>query len=135
MDAIARINELLDDTDGATKGTSMRLPKALVEATSLAVKELGVAPSSTALTIEALRHFLEARVMQAALDEHYEEYPESRPSLADLAIAAAKLDGHPLATRQKLIRRAAKEFEADHPGVWDPDAVLFRAEGMASAVA
>jgi hypothetical protein len=37
--------------------------------------------------------------MQAALDRHYEEYPQSRPSLADLAVATAELDGHPLANK------------------------------------
>ena len=107
MDVFARINQLLDETDTTTTGTSMRLPKALIEAASLAVNELGLAPSATALTIDALRNWLEAVVMQRALDEHYAAHPEIRPSLAEVALAAAQLDGHPLANRPKLIRRAS----------------------------
>jgi hypothetical protein len=97
--AIERISELLDNPDPGTANTSMRISSALREAAALAVKELGVAPSTTALTSSALRSVLEGVVMQAALDRHYEEYPQSRPSLADLAVATAELDGHPLANK------------------------------------
>jgi len=135
MDSFAKIRELLDDPDTTTTGTSMRLPKSLVEAASLAVKELGLAPSATALTVEALRNWLEFVVMRQALDEHYREHPEVRPSLADVALAAAKIDGHPLAKRAGLIRRAAKEVAAAHPDVNDPDVVLIWAEALASVAA
>ena len=56
----------------------MRIPKALREAASLAVKELGVAPSATVLTPNALRAMLQGTVMLAVLDRHYEEYPVER---------------------------------------------------------
>src|SRR5580658_5530927 len=94
--AIDRINELLGSTDPETVNTSMRIPSTLREAAALAVSELDVAPSTTILTANALRAMLEAAVMYAVLDRHYEEYPESRPTLADLAIATAELFGHPL---------------------------------------
>ena len=94
---IGRISELLDGSGLETSNTSMRIPTALRDAAALAVRELGVAPSTTALTAAALRATLEAVVMQAALDEHYDRYPGSRPGLGDLAVAAAELDGHPLA--------------------------------------
>ena len=76
----------------------MRIPTALRDAAALAVQELGVAPSATALTAAALRAALEAAVMQAALDDHYERHPDARPNLGDLAVAAAELDGHRLNT-------------------------------------
>jgi hypothetical protein len=58
-ETIDRINELLRSTDPETANTSMRIPKALREAAALAVSELGVAPSTTILTSNALRTFLE----------------------------------------------------------------------------
>jgi hypothetical protein len=98
---IERISELLDDGELETSNTSMRIPTALRDAATLAVKELGIASSATALTTTALRATLEAVVMQAALDDHYERHPQARPDLGDLAIAAAELDGHPLADRHE----------------------------------
>jgi hypothetical protein len=123
--AIDRISELLDSPDPGTANTSMRIPSALREAVALAVRELGVAPSTTALTSRALRSVLEAVVMQAALDRHYEEYPQARPDLADLAVAAAELDGHPLASRPDHIRRSAAEIQQRHPGASPEDALLW----------
>jgi hypothetical protein len=132
--AIDRINELLDSTDPETVNTSMRIPGTLREAAVLAVNELGVAPSTTVLTANALRAVLEAAVMQAVLERHYEEYPESRPTLADLAIATAELFGHPLAGQEELIRRSAVEVQQRHPNA-DPQDVLLWAEALTSAEA
>jgi hypothetical protein len=132
--AIERINELLDSADPATTNTSMRLPAALREASSLAVKELHAAPSTTALTSRALRTMLEAIVMQSVLDAHYGQHPEARPDLADVAIAAAELDGHPLAARPDLLRRAAAEVVEKHPDA-DADDVVLWAEARAAASA
>ena len=128
---IARINKLLDAEDDATVGTSMRLPPSLREAASLAVDELHVARSTTALAADALRSRLEAIVMQAALDEHYAANPQARPSLADLAVAAAQLDAHPLASQPDVLRRAADAIVARHPHA-DADDVLLWAEALAS---
>ena len=124
---IDRINELLDSTDPETINTSMRIPKALREAAALAVIELGVAPSATVMAANALRTLLEAVVNQAVLERHYEEYPEFRPTLADLAIAAAELDGNPLAQRPDLLRQFAAEIQQRHPGA-EPEDVLLWAE-------
>jgi len=130
--AIERINQLLDRQDHETANTSMRLPAALREAAAVAVKELGAAPSTTALAASALRATLEAIVMQAALDGHYAQHPEARPALADLAIAAAEIDGHPLADQPDLLRRAAAEIITRHPGA-DADDVVLWAEARAAA--
>jgi hypothetical protein len=126
-DTIERINALLDDADPETSNTSMRIPRALRDAAALAVQELGVASSATALTSAALRASLEALVMQAALDDHYRRHPDARPDLGDLAVAAAELDGHPLAAHPELIRRSAAEVAARRPNA-TPDDVLLWAE-------
>lgn len=123
--AIDRINELLDSTDPETVNTSMRIPRPLREAAALAVSELGVAPSATILAANALRTLLEAVVTNAVLERHYEEYPEFRPTLADLAVAAAELDGHPLAEQPELIRKAAAEIEPRHPNAYPEDVLLW----------
>jgi hypothetical protein len=132
--AIERISELLDDGELETSNTSMRIPTALRDAAALAVSELGIAPSATALTTAALRTTLEAVVMQAALDAHYERHPQARPDLGDLAIAAAELDGHPLAGQPGRLRQAATEIAANHPDA-SPDDVLLWAEARARPAA
>lgn len=124
-EAIDRLNELLDSTDAATVNTSMRLPHALRDAAALAVQEFGVAPSTTVMTANALRSMLEAVVMQAVLDLHYTEYPETRPSLADLAVAAAELDEHPLAGQPDVIRRYASEIVERRPNASPEDVLLW----------
>ncbi len=133
--AIDRIIELLDSSKLETVNTSMRIPNALIgEAATLAVDELGAAASTTALTTAALRATLEALVMQAALEHHYEHPATRRPSLADLAIAAAELDGHPLAGEPERLRRAAAEIVQRHPHADDDDVLLWaEAQSLASA--
>ncbi len=132
--AIERISELLDQGMRETSNTSMRIPTALRDAAALAVRELGVAPSATALTTAALRATLEAVVMQAVLDEHYQHYPQARPDLGDLAVAAAQIDGHFLAAEPERLRSAAVEIADRHPGA-TPDDVLLWAEARALAAA
>ena len=104
----------------------------LREAAVLAVGELGAAASTTALTTAALRARLEAVVMQAVLDHHYQRHPAARPTLGDLAVAAAELDGHPLAAEPEVLRRAAAELVKRRPDA-DADDVLLWAEAQAMA--
>lgn len=131
MDAIDRIGKLLDDAGTETANTSMRLPTALRDAAAIAVEELGAAPSTTALTAEALRTALDALVMQAALDAHFVQHPESRLTLGELAIAAAELDGHPLAADPARLRDAAGQIVRRRPDA-DADDVLLWAEAQAA---
>ena len=133
-EAIDRINELLDSTDPTTTNTSMRIPKTLREAAALAVDELGVAPSTTVMAANALRSLLEGTVGLAALELHYEQYPETRPSLADLAVVAAEWDGSPLAQRPDLLHRYAEEIVQRHPNA-EPEDVLLWAEAREYAAA
>jgi hypothetical protein len=127
VEAIERISQLLGSDTAETANTSMRIPTALREAAAVAARELGAAPSATALTTAALRVALESVLMQAVLDDHYARYPGSRPDIGDLAIAAAEIDGHPLAADPERIRRAADELTARHPDP-DPEDVLLWAE-------
>jgi hypothetical protein len=122
---VERISALLDADTRETSNTSMRIPAPLRDAAALAVRELGVAPSATALTTAALRTTLEALVMQAVLDEHYRQYELARPDLGDLAVAAAEIDGHPLAAKPELLRQAATEISRRRPGASADEVVLW----------
>lgn len=128
--AVDALVELLEaDTDGTTN-TSMRLPTALRDAAAIAVERLGAAPSTTALTSEALRRSLETIALRAALDAHYEAQPHSRPSLAEVALAAAEQDGDPLAQTPEKVRAAAAEVVKVRPDA-DADDVLLWAKAKA----
>lgn len=130
---LQRLLNLLDAPHGDTVGTSVRIPVHLRDAAAAAT-EMGLAASTTDLTVHGLRGVLEAFVQRALLDDHYRAYPDARPDLADIALAAAAIDGHPLADRPELIRRAAQ----DVGGVKDdptPDDVLIYAAGLAAAAA
>lgn len=129
-EAIERISQLLGSDMTETANTSMRIPVALRDAAALAAQELGAASSATALTTMALRSALEAVLMQATLDDHYARHPGTRPDLADLAVAAAELDGHPLAAEPERVRQAAVELAARHPSP-EPEDVLLWAEARA----
>ncbi len=132
--AIDQISALLDEGMRETSNTSMRIPTTLRDAASLAVKQLGVATSATALTTAALRATLEAVVIQAVLDDHYRQHPQARPDLADLAVAAAEIDGHPLADKPERLRSAAAEISVRHPGATPEDVLLWaEARGFAAA--
>lgn len=128
------IVELLAASGEETTNTSMRLPIALRDAAAIAVERLGAASSTTALTSEALRRSLEAIVVRAALDAHYEAHPGARPSLAEVALAAAEQDGDPLAQEPERIRTAAAEIVQVRSDA-DADDVLLWATATARAVA
>jgi hypothetical protein len=133
-EAIDRINELLSSTDPETINTSMRIPKALREAAALAVDELGMALSTTALTANALRMALEGGVVLEVLEAHFEQYPEARPTLAEMAVVTAEWDDNPLAKRPDLLRRYAEEIVQRHPNA-EPEDVLLWAEAREYAAA
>ncbi|MGH8932497.1 MAG: hypothetical protein ACRDZO_18210 [Egibacteraceae bacterium] len=116
-----------------TVGTSVRLPGNLRDAAVLAAG-LGLAGSTTELTVRGLRDALEAFAQRALLDAHYQRHPGARPDLAEIALAAAEIDGNPLAARPDLVRRAADEVGLVKDGA-GPDDVLLYAAGLAAAVA
>lgn len=130
---LSRFLDLLDDTSEETVGTSVRLPLHLREAAGLAT-QLGLAGSTTDLTVRGLRDTLTAFAQRLILDAHYRDNPEVRPSLAEIALMAAELDGNPLADRPDLIRRAAEGVTSvlEAPS---PDDVLVYAAGLAAGEA
>lgn len=131
-EVLDRIVALLDATTDETVNTSMRVPVALRDAAALAVEHLDVAPSTTSLTTDALRKALELVVFDTALALHEATYPQSRPTLAEVALALAEQDGSPLAQRPDLIARAAGEVLARHPDA-DADDVLLWVEAQLAA--
>ncbi len=131
-DDLERLLDLLDRVDdGATVGTSVRLPVALRDAAVVAVRA-GLLSSVTEVTVRGLQAELEAVANRAVLEAHYREHPEARPARWEVAIAAAELSGHPLAACPDLVRRAADELVriVDDPS---PDEVLAYAAGLAAA--
>ena len=129
LEVLDRLSALLDADETATSNTSMRLPTALRDAAALAVSELGLASTTTALTAGALREVLETAVMRAVLDEHYRQHPQARPSLADVALALAEQVGSPLADQPDLLSSAAEQLLPRHPEA-DAHDVLIWAEAQ-----
>lgn len=130
-DRLKALLDLLDEVGEETVNTSVRLPVQLRDA-AVAAAAMGLASSTSELTVRGLRDILEAFAQRALLDAHYRAHPEVRPDLAEVALAAAELDGNSLAAQPELIRRAAKEITAirDDPGA---DDVLLYAAGLAAA--
>lgn len=133
MDQLSRLLDLLGADDDDTVGTSVRLPSRLREAATVAA-EMGLIGSTTEITVAGLRDRLEAFAQRAVLDEHYREHPSARPSLAEVALAAAEIDASPLAGKPELVQRAAEDVSAfrDAPTA---DDVLLYAAGLAAAAA
>lgn len=124
--------ELLASSREETVGTSVRIPIDLRDAAAIAA-ELGLADSITELAVGGLRDKLDAIAQRTALDEHYREHPEARPTLAEVALATAQLDGNPLKDRPELIERAVAEIMKVQKDP-TPDDVLVFAAGFASGL-
>jgi hypothetical protein len=131
-DRLARFFDLLDRLDGGeTVVTSVRQPAALREALKVAV-ELGLDATANDAAVAALRDRLDAFAQRLALDAHYRAHPGVRPSLAEQALAAARLDGDPLAAQPDLLARAADQVSTLRPEP-SADDVLLYAAALASA--
>ena len=122
---IERLFALLDRLEGdATVVASVRQPAALREAVKVAV-ELGLDPTPNDAAVAALRERVETFAQRLALDAHYAAYPGARPTLAQRALAAARLDGDPLADDPALLRRAAKALARRRPDASADDVLLY----------
>ena len=130
---LKRLLDLLDATGEETVNTSVRLPARLRDAAALAAT-MGLAGSTTELTVKGLRETLEAFAQRAVLEAHYRAHPAVRPDLAEVALATAEIDGNPLAGRADLIRRAADAVQILRADP-DPEEVLLYAAGLAAVVA
>jgi len=137
MDArLARLLDLLEGLDQAgqaTMGTSVRLPTSLRAAAVLAT-EMGLTGSMTELTVAAVREALEAFAQRGVLEAHYQAHPDTRPTLGEVALATAQIDGNPLADQPELVARAAQAILAVKADP-SPDDVLLYAAGLAATAA
>lgn len=102
---LEQISALLANEDDSTVNTSMRLPATLREAAALATEHLGLAPSTTAYTAQLLRSGIEASLLAAVLEAHYEDLPSDRPSLAEITLGVAEIDGNPSPTGPTSLRK------------------------------
>lgn len=126
--ALQDLVDALDESDSASVSTSVRFSSALQRALKAAV-ELGFASSANDGMSQALRSQLEAFAQRRALDEHYEEHPEARPSLAEVALELARLDHDELADHPGLVKLAATEVVVYRPDA-DADEVLVWAAAL-----
>lgn len=124
MAALDDLVSALDDSDSATTTTSVRQPVALRRALKIAV-ELGLAPSANDATNESVRIELEHFALRRALEEHYEAYPWTKPSLYQLGHAAAVVERSPLTERKDLLRQAAREIRRVRPDASGEDVLLW----------
>jgi hypothetical protein len=124
-DRLTRLFDLLERAEvDETVVTSVRQPARLREALKVAV-DLGLDETANDAAVAALRDRLDTFAQRLALDAHYEAHPKVRPSLADQALAAARLDGDPLAERPELLARAAREVAALRPDASADDVLLY----------
>ena len=114
------------DRDDQSVVTSVRQPAALREALRVAV-ELGMDATVNDATVRALRDRLETFAQRMALESHYSQHPEARPSLAEVALATAELDDNPLSQEPALLRRAADEVVAVKPDASADDVLVWAA--------
>lgn len=118
------------DRDPTTVVTSVRVPRPLRDALGVAV-ELGYERSVNDALVRAARDRLGWMAQRHALDAHYEQYPWTRPTLTDLALATAKLCADPLHDEPELVAEAARFVEADRPD-GTGDEVLLVARALAA---
>jgi len=134
---LARMLDLLDaagsGSDTAGTGTSVRLPNALKQAAALA-SELGLAESASELIARGLHGALVDLAQRAMLDDHYRLHPDSRPELAEVTIALAQIDGDPLGSNPRVIRKAITHLRTAGREP-TPDEVLLFAGGLVAGAA
>jgi P2-related tail formation protein len=124
----ARLFAWLDqlDNDDESTVTSVRQPAALRAAVREAVR-LGMDSNANDATVHALRDRVETFAQRLALEAHYQRHPDARPSLMELAVAAAELDGNDVADDRALLARAAAEVVTIRPEATADDVLLYAA--------
>jgi hypothetical protein len=124
LDELARALDEIDTSPSAV--TSIRQPEALRRSVQTAV-ELGWASNANEGAVEALREELTFFCRHLALEHHFREHPEARPTLAGTAVALAELRHDPLADEPGLIERAAEEILAFRPDAEADDVLIWAA--------
>ena len=101
--------------EGPLQATSLRLPKALYDALSIAT-ELGMDSSVSAATREALADRIRGFARQAAFNAHFAAFPDDTPRLAEVARRRVSGTDHPAAAEPGLVGEVAAEIERREPG-------------------
>lgn len=120
--------------DDDTVVTSVRVPVGLREA-SKTLQAAGFISSFNDLLVQGARDRVEALAHRAGLDAHYAEHPELRPSVAEVALAAAQMDANDLAAHPDLITQAAAELVARQPSASADDVLAYAAALLAHPAA
>ncbi|MCL2467746.1 MAG: hypothetical protein FWF21_10835 [Micrococcales bacterium] len=131
--ALDQIADLLAHADDPGVVTSVRVPGALRQALALAVEHLGLDVTTSRLTAEAIRATLETAVLDAGLADLYAQFPDSRPTLVDVAVALAEQDGSPVADTRDLLEVAARQLLVLHPDADARDLLLWVEAQQAAA--
>lgn len=97
----------IDDDGRPGTSTSVRRRPAVNEALSLAV-ELGVGDSANALNEVAVIDHLRRASHRLAVEAHYQQHPEDRPSRAEVASVDLRRRGDALADRADLLDQAER---------------------------
>lgn len=112
-DLVGALRELEEGPE-ETKATSVRLPEPVHRAVSIAT-ELGMAPSFTAATTEALLDHVRTFVRRRALAEHVAAFPQDVPPLAEVVARRVSGTDHPAADGPGTIAAVADRYERRHP--------------------
>jgi len=121
LDALERIG------DQPGRPVSAHLDPAINDAAKTAVA-LGLTESVSALTGTALHAELRRLALRAALDGHYDRWPDDRPHVAEVALFLAAARKLPVADRPELptaLREMADAMGADV----DPETLLAATAG------
>lgn len=130
MDAeqvVDRIIELLDEPVSGSSVTSVRIHSNVKQAQDLAREHLGLTDPMSDLVEQGIRDKLNALVFHAGLEAYFARYPQSRPTLGEVALAMAQQDGDPLATRLDLaaFQQAAEQVVQHRPDASPEDVILW----------
>lgn len=120
--------------DDDTVVTSVRVPVGLREA-SRTLQAAGFISSFNDLLVQGARDRVEALAHRAGLDAHYAEHPHLRPSVAEVALAAARMDANDLDAHPDLIAQAAAELVVRQPSASADDVLAYAAALLAHPAA
>jgi hypothetical protein len=120
---VARALEGLDE-ERESVVTSVRVPLGLRRAATI-LQEAGLVSSWNELLVQGARDRLEAITHRAGLDAHYANHPRLRPTLAEVALALARMDANDLADQPEVIEQAAAELTAVRPEATGDDVLTY----------
>ncbi|MCL2467977.1 MAG: hypothetical protein FWF02_09605 [Micrococcales bacterium] len=123
---IDRIAELLDEPGSESSVTSVRIRSNLRAAQDLAREHLGLTEPIGQLVEQGIAQALRGVVFRAGLQAYFARYPESRPSLGQVAFALAEQEADPLCRLgPQVFEQAAAQIVADHADASPEDVIVW----------